>query len=448
VIGTTSAWYLARAGHEVVVLDRQAGAGLETSFGNAGEISPGASASWAAPEIPLQALKWLFTRYRPLVIRPRLDPAMLVWGLMMLRNCTAARYELNKARMLPLAEYSRDMLRVLRAEIGIAYDERARGILQLFRSAKELAASAGDVAILQKFGVAFELLDAAACVDVEPALALVREKIAGGLRLPGDETGDCFKFTQALATACREQGVDFRYDTTIERIAADGDRVSGVVTDRGMVTGDAYIVALGSYSLRLLRPIGIRAPIYPVKGYSLTVPITDPAGAPESSVVDETYKVAITRLGDRIRVGGMAELAGYDLELREAPRRTLEHVVCDLFPSGGDLSKASFWCGLRPMTPDGPPLVGPTRYRNLWLNTGHGTLGWIRRVPASITTSRIKPLRPVVRLSLWPYATSRPLRMMSAWGSNRLTSFSLAGTGSPARTRRSVCAMICSIKGR
>ena len=376
VVGTASAWYLAEAGHEVVVLDRQAGAGLETSFGNAGEISPGASASWAAPGIPLQVLKWMFMRHRPLVIRPRLDPAMIAWCLMMLRNCTAARYELNKARMLPLAEYSRDRLRALRAALGIAYDERAKGILLLCRSAKELDGARAEVALLQKFGVRFELLDREACIGVEPALAPVREKIAGGLRLPDDETGDCFKFTQALAAAARQRGVEFRYRTTIARIALEGDRVSGIVTDRGTVSGDAYVVALGSFSPLLLKPIGIRVPVYPVKGYSLTLAITDPAGAPESSVVDETHKVAITRLGDRVRVGGIAELAGYDLDLRQAPRRTLEHVVRDLFPRAGDVGEATFWCGLRPMTPDGPPLLGPTRCRNLWLNTGHGTLGW------------------------------------------------------------------------
>jgi D-amino-acid dehydrogenase len=376
VVGTAAAWYLAEAGHEVVVVERQAGAGFETSFGNAGEISPGASASWAAPGIPLQALKWQFMRHRPLVIRPRPDPALIRWCVTMLRNCTAARYELNKGRMLPLAEYSRDLLRALRAEIGIAYDARAQGILQLYRTSKELEATAEDVAILQRFGVSFEVLDREGCIRAEPALALVRDKIAGSLRLPDDETGDCFKFTQTLAAAGRQRGIEFRYGTTVAGIALEGDRVSGIVTDRGTVRGDAYVVSAGSYSPLLLKPVGIRVPVYPVKGYSLTVAITDPAGAPESSVVDETYKVAITRLGERVRIGGMAELAGYNLELRQAPRRTLEHVVRDLFPSAGDVSNASFWCGLRPMTPDGPPVLGPTRYRNLWLNTGHGTLGW------------------------------------------------------------------------
>ena len=376
VIGTTAAWYLANDGHEVTVVDRQPGPALETSFANAGEVSPGYSAPWAAPGIPLKALKWLFMRYRPLVIWPKPDVHMIAWGLRMLRNCTAARYERNKARMVPLAEHSRDLLRQLRADTGIAYDERATGTLQLFRTQKMLDGTAEDIAILGKLGVPCELLDMDGCVRVEPALARTREKFAGGLRLPGDETGDCFKFTQALEAMCRERGVAFRWGVGIEGIAVQGGRIAEIVTDAGALTADAYVVALGSYSPLLLRRIGIGVPIYPVKGYSITVPITDPSGAPESTVMDETHKVAVTRLGDRIRVGGTAELAGYNLKLREARRATLEHVVGDLYPDGGDVARASFWCGLRPMTPDGPPLVGPTRYRNLWLNTGHGTLGW------------------------------------------------------------------------
>ena len=376
VIGVTSAYYLAEAGHEVVVLDRQEGAALETSFANAGEVSPGYSAPWAAPGIPLKALKWLFMRHRPLFIWPRPDPDLIRWGLMMLRNCTAARYERNKGRMVPLAEYSRDRLRELRVDRGIAYDERSQGTLQLFRTQKMLDGTAKDIAILEKFGVPYELLDVAGCVAVEPALGLVREKIAGGLRLPGDETGDCFKFTQALAAVCRQQGVEFRNGIRIDGLTTEAGRIAGVVTDRGTVTGDAYVMALGSYSPLLLRNISIDLPVYPVKGYSLTIPITDPAGAPESTVMDETHKVAMTRLGDRIRVGGMAELDGYSSKLRPSRRATLEHVVTDLYPRGGDVAKASFWCGLRPMTPDGPPVIGREGYDNLYLNTGHGTLGW------------------------------------------------------------------------
>jgi D-amino-acid dehydrogenase len=376
VIGVASAHYLADAGHEVVVLDRQEGPALETSFANAGEVSPGYSSPWAAPGIPLKALKWLFMRHRPLFIWPKPDPDLIRWGLMMLRNCTAARYERNKGRMVPLAEYSRDRLRELRADRGIAYDERSQGTLQLFRTQKMLDGTAKDVAILEKFGVPYELLDVEGCIRVEPALGLVREKIAGGLRLPGDETGDCFKFTQALAAVCRQQGVEFRNGTRIDGILTEAGKVTGVATDRGTVTGDAYVMALGSFSPLLLRRIGIDLPVYPVKGYSLTIPITDPAGAPESTVMDETHKVAITRLGDRIRVGGMAELDGYSSKLRPSRRATLEHVVTDLYPRGGDVAQAAFWCGLRPMTPDGPPVIGREKYDNLWLNTGHGTLGW------------------------------------------------------------------------
>ncbi len=376
VIGVASAHYLAEAGHEVVVVDRQDGPALETSFANAGEVSPGYSAPWAAPGIPLKALKWLFMRHRPLFIWPKPDPDLIRWGLMMLRNCTAARYERNKGRMVPLAEYSRDRLRELRAAHGIAYDERSLGTLQLFRTQKMLDGTAKDIAILEKFGVPYELLDVAGCVAVEPALGHVREKIAGGLRLPGDETGDCFKFTNALAAVCRQQGVEFRNGTRIDGILTDGGKITGVATDKGTITGDIYVMALGSYSPMLLRKIGIDLPVYPVKGYSLTIPITDPAGAPESTVMDETHKVAMTRLGDRIRVGGMAELDGYSSKLRPSRRETLEHVITDLYPKGGDVAKASFWCGLRPMTPDGPPVIGQERYDNLYLNTGHGTLGW------------------------------------------------------------------------
>jgi D-amino-acid dehydrogenase len=408
VIGVASAYYLAEAGHEVVVLDRQEGPALETSFANAGEVSPGYSSPWAAPGIPIKALKWLFMRHRPLFIWPTPAPAKVRFGLMMLRNCTSARYELNKSRMVPIAEYSRNLLRELRVKAGITYDERSRGLLQLFRSQKMLEGTAKDIAILGKFGVPYELLDAQGCTRVEPALARVREKIAGGLRLPGDETGDCFKFTNALAALCRQLGVEFRYGTPIEGILTEGGKVTGVATPQGTVTGDAYVVALGSYSPLLLRRIGIDLPVYPVKGYSITVPITDPAGAPESTVMDETHKVAITRLGDRIRVGGMAELDGYNTTLRPSRRATLEHVVTDLYPDGGDVQKASFWCGLRPMTPDGPPVIGQAKYGNLWLNTGHGTLGWTMscgsgRVVADMIAGK-KPAIDTEGLDLGRYA--------------------------------------------
>ena len=376
VIGVASAYQLALAGHEVTVVDRQPAPGLETSYANAGEVSPGYSAPWAGPGVPLKAVKWLLMQHRPLVIRPHLDLALIRWSVAMLRNCTTARYELNKGRMVRLAEYSRDCLRELRTQTGLHYDERMQGTLQLFRTQKQLDASAADVKVLKRTGVGFELLDRAGCIRHEPALARVQQKFLGGLLLPGDETGDCFKFTQNLAAIAVHRGVQFRHGTTIEKLQAEGGQLTGVVTDAGVLKADAYLLALGSHSPKLLKPVGVDIPVYPVKGYSITLPITDAAGAPESTVMDETHKVAVTRLGERIRVGGTAELAGYDLRLHDARRRTLEHVVTDLFPNGGDVSRAEFWCGLRPMTPDGTPVLGATSLRKLYLATGHGTLGW------------------------------------------------------------------------
>jgi D-amino-acid dehydrogenase len=376
VIGVSVAYELAKAGHEVEVIDRQSGPALETSFGNAGEVSPGYSSPWAGPGVPVKAIKWLLMKHSPLVIRPLLDPAMWRWGAAMLANCTERAYALNKSRMVPIAEYSRDRLKLLRAETGIAYDDRAQGTLQLFRTQAQMDGIAKDVEVLQQYKVPFEVLDRAGFVAVEPALKHTQDKFVGALRLPGDETGDCFLFTNRLADMATQLGVNFRYGVTIKGLAAEGGRITGVFTDQGVSQADAYVVAMGSFSPLLLAPLGIRIPVYPVKGYSITVPITDAAGAPESTIMDETHKVAVTRLGDRIRVGGTAELAGFSLALHDGRRRTLEHVVTDLFPRGGDVSKASFWCGLRPMTPDGTPIIGATPYPNLHLSTGHGTLGW------------------------------------------------------------------------
>ncbi|MGK7866016.1 D-amino acid dehydrogenase [Falsiroseomonas sp. E2-1-a20] len=376
VVGVASAWYLAQAGHEVTVLDRQPAAGMETSFANAGQVSPGYSAPWAGPGIPVKALKWLMMHHRPLVVWPLMDTRLYGWMARLLANCTEAAYNINKSRMVRLAEYSRDALRDLRGATGIQYDQRTQGTLQLFRTQKQLDAVGADTAVLRETGVPHEVLDAAGCAVAEPALALVPGKYVGGLRLPGDETGDAFLFTQRLAALAAAAGVTFRHGMTIQAIEAEGGQVTGIATDQGRITADRYVVALGSYAPKLLRPLGVNVPVYPVKGYSLTLKVTDPEAAPVSTVMDETFKVAITRLGDRIRVGGTAEIAGFSTTLRGPRRRTLEHSVSDLFPRGGDPATASFWTGLRPMTPDGTPVVGPTRYPNLFLNTGHGTLGW------------------------------------------------------------------------
>lgn len=376
VIGVTSAYYLAKAGHEVIILDRQSGPALETSFANAGEISPGYASPWAAPGIPQKALKWLFMKHAPLIIRPMVDAATWRWMTAMLRNCTSARYAINKGRMVRLAEYSRDCLIALRDETGIAYDHRTQGTLQLFRTAKQLDGIGKDTEVLRADGVPFEVLDPAGCVAAEPGLQPVRDKIVGGLRLPNDETGDCFKFTNELQKRAEALGVQFRFGVDIRRLRQEGNRIVAVETAEGEIRSDIFVAALGSFTPALLKPLGLRLPVYPVKGYSITVPIVDETRAPVSTIMDETYKIAITRLGDRIRVGGMAEIAGFSNDLPSTRRATLEHSVEDLFGGAGDQRQATFWSGLRPMTPDGTPVIGATRFANLYLNSGHGTLGW------------------------------------------------------------------------
>ncbi|NOT65034.1 MAG: D-amino acid dehydrogenase [Methylotenera sp.] len=382
VIGVTSAYYLAQKGFEVTVIDRQPAVGLETSFANAGQVSPGYSAPWAAPGVPAKALKWLLQRHSPLAVKPDFTLWQLQWTMQLLRNCTTARYSINKERMVRLAEYSRDCLDELRTNTGIAYEGRTQGTLQVFRTQKQLDAEAKDIAVLSRLGVPFEHLDPDGCVRAEPALATVKDKLLGGLRLPHDETGDCQLFTTNLAIEAQKLGVKFMHNVKIERLLTANGKLNGVeiITDAGKETlqADQYVVALGSYSRELMLGLGLQIPVYPVKGYSLTVPVINSAAAPISTVMDETYKVAITRFDDRIRVGGMAELAGFDLSLNPRRRETLEMVLNGLFPNGGDVSKALFWTGLRPMTPDGTPIIGQasSAYNNVWLNTGHGTLGW------------------------------------------------------------------------
>ena len=376
VVGVTTAWYLRQAGHEVVVVDRQPEPAMETSFANAGQVSPGYASPWPAPGIPAKAIGWLLSRHAPLAIRPTADPAQYRWMWQMLRNCTNARYGVSKARMVRLAEYSRDCLEELRLELGLEYEQRTLGTTQLFRTREQLDGAARDIAILEQYGVDYELLDQDGVIRAEPALARVRDRLVGALRLPGDETGDCHLFTTQLAELARRQGVEFRFGQDIQALQAAGDAITGVRVDDRMQTADRYVLATGSWSAPLLAPLGIRLPVYPLKGYSLTIPIRDADMAPVSTVLDESYKVAITRFADRIRVGGMAEVAGYNLALPQRRRETLEMVVRSLYPEGGELENAEFWAGLRPSTPDGPPVIGATKYRNLLLNTGHGTLGW------------------------------------------------------------------------
>jgi D-amino-acid dehydrogenase len=323
-----------------------------------------------------------------------MDPRMWWWLFSMLRNCTSKRYAVNKSLMLPIAQYSRDCLRALRAETGIAYDERSRGTLQLFRTQQQLEDVSMDVEVLNRLGIPFETLDKRGCLAAEPGLARAKADIIGGLRLPDDETGDCQIFTVKLAGLAEQLGVRFTFETEVQKIIGDGPKVNSVVTSRGRRNADAYVVALGSHSAAVLRPLGLRIPVYPVKGYSLTAPITNAEAAPVSTVMDETYKTAITRLGGRVRIGGTAELAGYDFKLRPSRRQALEHSVSSLFPESCDLDRASFWCGLRPMTPDGPPVIGATPIEGLFLNTGHGTLGWTMACGAGRLLADIVGRRP------------------------------------------------------
>lgn len=376
VIGTTTAWYLAKAGFEVTVVDRQPGPALETSFANAGQVSPGYASPWAAPGIPLKAFKWLFQRHAPLAIRPGMDARQYTWMLQMLANCTSERYALNKARMVRLSEYSRDCLDELVAQTGIDYEGRRLGTLQLFRTQAQLDGAAKDVAVLDEYGVPYELLDAAGIARYEPALAQAPVRLVGALRLPNDQTGDCNLFTHRLAEMAVAAGVEFRYGTRVDALESDGRRITSARLNGRVERADRYVLALGSYSPQLVAPLGLDLPVYPLKGYSLTLPITSAADAPVSTILDESYKVAITRFDQRIRVGGMAELSGFDLSLNPRRRQTLERVVDDLYPRGGDLAAAQFWTGLRPATPDGTPIVGATALDNLYTNTGHGTLGW------------------------------------------------------------------------
>lgn len=379
VIGVTTAYYLARAGAEVTVIDRQDGPALDTSFANAGQVSFGYSTPWGAPGIPMKALKWMFEKHAPLSIRPDGSLFQLRWMAQMLLNCSAERYAVNKERMLRLSNYSRQCIAQLRADTGIEYEGRQAGTLQLFRSQKQVDQAQRDIAVLQECGIDYELLDPQGVARAEPALARADATIAGGLRLPADETGDCFKFTNQLAQMAEALGVKFRFGTAVDWLLFDGQgAVNGVQLSgpqREVVKADRYVLAMGSYSRDLLLSSGLDIPVYPVKGYSLTIPIRDEALAPVSTVLDETYKIALTRFDNRIRVGGMAELSGFDKNLRPQRRATLEMVTSQLFP-GGDLARAEFWTGLRPMTPDSTPIVGRTPHKNLFLNTGHGTLGW------------------------------------------------------------------------
>lgn len=376
VIGLTSAWYLSQAGYQVTVIDRQPNSAMETSFANAGQISYGYSSPWAAPGIPVKAIKWLTEEHAPLKIRPSLNPDLIRWATQMLTNCTLPRYQRNKARMLSIANHSRDCLEQLRNEHALNYQGRQLGTLQVFRTQQQLDAIEKDLKLLEQSGTRFQLMGVKECIQQEPGLALVQEKLVGGLYLPDDETGDCFQFCQQLTDLAKAHGVKFEFNTEVSNWITVGKKIMGVQTSCGLFKADQFVLASGSYSTALLKQLKINIPVYPVKGYSLTVPIECEQFAPRSTVMDETYKVAMTRFDDRIRVAGTAELAGFDSSLPQKRKNTIEMVIRDLFPKSADFNQAEFWTGFRPMTPDGTPIIGATPYENLFTNTGHGTLGW------------------------------------------------------------------------
>ncbi len=377
VLGTTAAWYLAESGHQVEVVERREGAGLETSFANGGQISACHAEPWANPLVLPTMLRWLGRDDAPLLFRwNRWDPALWAWGLRFLANCPPGRAAVNTERTLRIALYSRTCLQELRAATGIEYDQRTAGILHVYRDPRAFAHARRAAALMRDHGL--ERLDqnAAECVAIEPALAAVADQLAGGVHTPGDESGDAHLFTRRLAELAAARGVVFRTGTAIRAIERDGDRVGGIVTDSGRLVADAYVLALGSYSPLLARRLGLRLPIVPAKGYSVTAPVADPAGAPTVSITDDEHKIVCSRLGQRLRVAGTAEMTGWDTSLDPRRWRLVLDQARALFPAGADWDHAEPWTGLRPVTPDSVPLLGATPLANLWLDTGHGTLGW------------------------------------------------------------------------
>jgi D-amino-acid dehydrogenase len=376
VIGVTTAWYLAAAGHEVTVIDRRDGVARETSFANAGLIAPGHAHAWASPRAPLTLLKSLFSSDTALRFRLKADPRMWAWSLRFLANCTTERNRANTIVKVKLCSYSREALIALRKETGIAYDETTKGALYLYRDKEHLRTGLANMQLLNDHGVDLKELDPDGIATLEPALAHFKGKLAGAIYAPKDESGDAFAFTEKLAAMAAARGVAFQLGTKIEGIAASGDRIEGVVTDKGRITGDHYVLALGSYSPLAARRLPVKLPVYPVKGYSVTIPTEGFDGTPMIGGVDEQYLVAFCRMGDRLRLTATADFAGYDTDYEAKDFSIMLRVARELFPNAGAFDRPSFWACLRPMTPDGPPIIGGTHYGNLWLNTGHGHMGW------------------------------------------------------------------------
>jgi len=377
IIGTTSAYYLSKQGHDVTVIDRQNSVALETSHANAGQLSYSFSSPWAAPGLPLSLIKWMLSKHPPLIVNPNLNSETVKFLYQMLKNCNSKSYEINKSRMVRVSNFSKKCLLELEKDEDIFYEQRKQGSLLLFKSAKQIENIKKDLSLLEKLNIQYELLDLNGCIQAEPGLHHVKSEFTSGLRFANDCTGNCYLFTNQLYKKCLEMGVKFEFNTHIEDILIKNERVSAIKTNRGEFVSDSYVVALGSYSSIILTKVGVNIPVYPVKGYSITLPVLNNEDAPQSTIIDDTFKIGITRLGNNIRVAGTAHLTGYNLELRENSLSLLKHGLNRLFPyATGECDDMKFWAGLRPNTPDGPPIIGATPYSNLYLNTGHGTLGW------------------------------------------------------------------------
>lgn len=399
VVGVTTAYCLLKDGHEVTVVERHDGAADETSFANAGLVAPGHAYTWASPKAPKILLKSLWRNDQALRFRLRLDPALWSWSLKFLGNCRSDRVAVNTARKVRLSLYSQDMLHQVVEDTGVAFDGAKGGLLYLYRSPAAFDAGVAKMRILTDNGLPLEVVDRDRAAAIDPALSATRDRIVGGIYAPSDESGDARLFTRNLADWCAERGVRFLYGTTIRGVETAAGEVTGLVTDKGTLTADAYVLAMGCQSAALAKPLGLSLPIYPIKGYSVTVPVAGRNNTPRIGGVDEENLVAYAPMGDRLRITATADFAGYDKRHSPADFRAMLAAAQDLFPDAADYSRPSYWAGLRPMTPEGTPIFGRGRQRNLFLNTGHGHMGWTMSCgSARITADLIAGRTPAIPL--------------------------------------------------